>query len=51
MAALVAVLSIPWTAQLTGVMRWIEGASPVLTIIQLSGGILTAWVLMFCPAI
>ncbi len=51
MAALVAVLWIPWTAQLTVVMRRIEGSSPVLTIIQLSGGILTAWVLMFCPAI
>ena len=51
MAALVAVLWIPWTAQLTVVMRRIEGSSPVLTIIQLCGGILTAWVLMFCPAI
>lgn len=51
MAALVAVLWLPWTAQLTVVMRRIEGASPVLTIIQLIGGILTAWVLMFCPAI
>ena len=51
MAALVAFLWIPWTAQLTVVMRRIEGSSPVLTIIQVSGGILTAWVLMFCPAI
>ena len=51
MAALVAVLWIPWTAQLTVVMRRIEGSSPVLTIIQLIGGILTAWVVMFCPAI
>jgi len=51
MAALVAVLWIPWTAQLTVVMRRIEGSSAVLTIIQFSGGILTAWVLMFCPAI
>jgi hypothetical protein len=51
MAALVAVLWIPWTAQLTVVMRRIEGSSPVLTIIQLIGGALTAWVLMFCPAI
>jgi hypothetical protein len=51
MAALVAVLWIPWTAQLTVVMWRIEGSSPVLTIIQLIGGILTAWVLMFCPAI
>ena len=47
MAALVAFLWIPWTAQLTVVMRRIEGSSPVLTIIQVSGGILTAWVLMF----
>jgi len=51
MAALISVLWIPWTAQLTVVMRRIEGASPVLAIIQLCGGILTAWVLMFCPAI
>jgi hypothetical protein len=51
MAALVAVLWIPWTAQLTIVMWRIEGSSPVLTIIQLIGGALTAWVLMFCPAI
>lgn len=51
MAALVAVLWIPWTAQLTVVTWRIEGASPVLAIIQLIGGALTAWVLMFCPAI
>ncbi len=51
MAAGISFLWIPWTAQLTVVMRKIEGSSPVLTIIQLSGGILTAWVLMFCPAI
>ena len=44
-------LWIPWTAQLTVVMWRIEGSSPVLTIIQLIGGILTAWVVMFCPAI
>ena len=50
-AALVGVLWIPWTAQLTVVMWRIEGASPVLTIVQLIGGALTAWVLMFCPAI
>jgi hypothetical protein len=32
-------------------MLRIEGSSPVLTIIQLIGGVLTAWVVMFCPAI
>ena len=36
MAALVAVLWIPWTAQLAVVMWRIEGSSPVLTIIQLN---------------
>jgi hypothetical protein len=51
MAALVGVLWIPWTAQLTVVMWRIEGSSPVLTIVQLIGGILTAWVVMFCPAV
>jgi hypothetical protein len=51
MAALISFLWIPWTAQLAVVMRRIEGSSPVLTITQLGGGILTAWVLMFCPAI
>jgi hypothetical protein len=51
MAALVAVLWVLWTAQLTVVMWRIEGSSPVLTLVQLSGGILTAWVLIFCPAI
>jgi hypothetical protein len=51
MAALVAILWVPWTAQLTVVMWRIEGSSPLLTIIQLAGGILTAWVLIFCPAI
>jgi hypothetical protein len=51
MAALVAVLWIPWTAQLTVVLWRIEGSNPVLTIIELIGGILTAWVVMFCPAI
>src|SRR5260370_10245690 len=34
MAALVGILWIPWTAQLTVVMWRIEGSSPVLTIIQ-----------------
>jgi hypothetical protein len=51
MAALVGVLWIPWTAQLTIVMWRIEGSSPVLTIIQLIGGTITAWVVMFGPAI
>ena len=50
-AALISFLWIPWTAQLTIVMHRIEGSSPVLTLVELAGGILTAWVLMFCPAI
>jgi hypothetical protein len=51
MAALVGVLYVPWTAQITVVMRRIEGGMPVLTVIQLIGGILNAWILSFCPAI
>ncbi|MBL6749073.1 MAG: hypothetical protein ISP90_01060 [Nevskia sp.] len=51
MAALVGILWVPWTAQLTVTMARIEGASPVLTVIQAIGGILTTWVLVFCPAL
>jgi hypothetical protein len=51
MTALVAFLWVPWTAQLTVAMLRIEGDNPVLTIIQVIGGIITAWVLAFCPAI
>jgi hypothetical protein len=36
MAALVGILWVPWTAQLTVVMWRIEGSSPVLTIIESS---------------
>jgi hypothetical protein len=50
-AALIGALWIPWTAQLSIVMWRIEGSSPVLTIVQVIGGALTAWVLIFCPAI
>jgi hypothetical protein len=50
MAALIGVLWIPWTAQLAVVMWRIEGSSPVLTIVQVIGGALTAWVFVFCPA-
>lgn len=50
-AAVVGALWIPWTAQLTITMRRIEGSEPVLTIVQLIGGALTAWVLVFTPAI
>ena len=51
MAALVGILWVPWTAQLTVVMWRIEGSNPVLTVVQVIGGALTAWALMFCPAI
>lgn len=51
MAAFVGILWVPWTAQLTAVMLRIEGDTPVLTLVQLIGGILTAWVVVFCPSI
>jgi hypothetical protein len=50
-AAVVGILWVPWTAQLCIVLSRIEGVNPVLTIVQLIGGVLTAWVLVFCPAI
>jgi len=48
----------PWSAfsgfhgplQLVVVMWRIEGSSPVLTIIEVIGGALTAWALMFCSS-
>ena len=50
-SAVVGALWIPWTAQLAIIMRRIEGDEPVLALIQLIGGALTAWVLIFTPAI
>lgn len=49
-AAVIGALWVPWTAQLTVVLRRIEGNEPVLTIVQAIGGALTAWVLVFTPA-
>jgi hypothetical protein len=51
MAALVGVLWIPWTAQLAVAIKRIEGEASVLTYINLLGGALTAWVVVFVPAI
>ena len=51
MAAFVGVLYGTWSAQMALVMWRIEGANPILTISALIGGILTTWVVVFCPAL
>lgn len=42
-------LYLPWTCQLT-VQMWQREKTPILSLLQLTGGLLTAWVLVFGPA-
>jgi hypothetical protein len=42
-------LYLPWTCQLT-IQMWQREKTPILALLQLTGGLLTAWVLVFCPA-
>lgn len=51
MAALVGILWAPWTAQLTVAMKRIEGEGAVLAYMNLIGGTIGTWVLMFAPAV
>ncbi len=51
MAAFVGILYGTWSAQMALVMWRIEGANPVLTISAFIGGVLTTWVVIFCPAL
>ncbi len=44
------ILYLIWACQLT-VQMWRREAVPILSIIQLCGGLLTGWVLIFCPAL
>lgn len=43
-------LYLPWTCQLA-VMMWLREKAPILSLLQLTGGLLTAWVLVFSPAL
>jgi hypothetical protein len=43
-------LYLPWTCQLSAMM-WKRDKSHILSLLQLTGGLLTAWVLAFCPAL
>jgi len=49
-AAFVGILYAPWSAQMALTVWRIEGNSPVLALCVLIGGILTTWVVVFCPA-
>jgi len=41
-------LYLAWTCQLTAMM-WAREKNHILSLLQLTGGLLTAWVLSFCP--
>jgi hypothetical protein len=43
-------LYLPWTCQLA-VQMWQREKAPILSLLQLTGGLLTAWVLVFSPAL
>lgn len=43
-------LYLPWTCQLS-IQMWRREKTPILSLLQLAGGLLTAWVLAFCPAL
>ncbi|MGA2809516.1 MAG: hypothetical protein ABSE87_15415 [Terracidiphilus sp.] len=44
------ILYLPWACQLTVQMMRRE-KTPILSLLQLTGGLLTTWVLIFCPAL
>jgi hypothetical protein len=44
------ILYLVWACQLT-VQMWRREPTPILSIIQAAGGLLTGWVLIFCPAL
>ena len=50
-AAIIGGLWIPWTGQLTTVLRRIEGEGSTFTTTQLVGGVLTAWAFIGTPII
>lgn len=44
------ILYLVWACQLT-VQMWPHEKKPILSLLQLTGGVLTGWVLIFCPAL
>jgi uncharacterized membrane protein YkgB len=44
------ILYLIWACQLT-VQMWRREKTPILSLLQLTGGLLTGWVLIFCPAL
>ncbi len=44
------ILYLIWACQLT-VQMWRREPTPILSLLQLTGGLLTGWVLIFCPAL
>jgi hypothetical protein len=51
LAAFAGLLYLPWSCLLANLLREEDGSHGVLSYLELSGGLLTAWLLAFCPAI
>ena len=47
----IGLLYLPWSLQLSFMMRDESGQMTVLSFMEMAGGILTGWVLAFCPAL
>lgn len=47
----IGLLYMPWSCLLASMLREEDGRMGVLSLMELTGGALTAWVLAFCPAI
>lgn len=50
-AAVIGVIYMPWSCLVASKMRNGDGTLSLLAIMQLAGGLMTTWVVMFCPAI
>lgn len=50
-SAMCGMFYMPWSCLLASMLKERDGSVGVLSMMELSGGILTSWVLAFCPAI
>jgi len=50
LSAATGILYLLWACQLT-VQMWQRERTPILSLLQLTGGVLTTWVLIFCPVL
>lgn len=50
-SAFVGIIYLPWSCLLAMMMRNKQGQLTVLSFLQLTGGVLTSWLLAFCPTV